>query len=161
MKRQALLTVVVLPAVLVLLHAQTHPALNGQEKAIADQMGLLRSLPDDQWTITVGKLARQVQLLRASPGKEILISQLGSLVTEGDAGHDTLQVVASTISDVLRTSRNASLYVTLAQLARYEHCEVSLNSPQYRAAMAKLEAGDAQRQSADFTLSDLTGTKWS
>jgi peroxiredoxin len=72
-----------------------------------------------------------------------------------------LQVVASTISDVLRTSRNASLYVTLAQLARYEHCEVSLDTPQYRAAMAKLEAGDEQLQNADFTLSDLTGTKWS
>jgi peroxiredoxin len=82
-------------------------------------------------------------------------------VTEGDAGHDTLQVVASTMSDVLRTSPSAPLYGTLAQLARYEHCEVSLDSPQYRTALAKLEADDERRQTAEFTLSDLSGTKWS
>jgi len=151
----------VLLAALVVLQAQTRPALNEQEKAISAQMGHLRSLPDDEWTKTVGNLARQIQKLRAGPGKAILISQLGNLVTEGDAGQDTLQVVASTMSDVLRASPEAGLYGTLAQLARYEHCEVSLDSPQYRAAMAKLVAADEQRQSADFTLSDLTGTKWS
>jgi peroxiredoxin len=156
-----LLTATVLLAGLAPLQAQTRPTLNDQEKAISDQMGHLRSLPDNQWTETVGQLATRIQELSASPGKVILISQLGNLVTEGDAGHDTLQVVASMMSDVLRTSPNASLYTTLAQLARYEHCEVSLDSPQYRAAVAKLEADDAQRQSADFTLSDLTGAKWS
>ncbi|PYT20481.1 MAG: hypothetical protein DMG58_33935 [Acidobacteria bacterium] len=162
MNSQYLLTATVLLAALVPLQAQTRPALNDQEKAISEQMGHLRSLPDNQWTKTVGKLARQIQQLPASRGKVILISQLGNLVTEGDAGHDTLQVVVSTMSDVLRASRaDASLYVTLAQLARYEHCEVSLDTPQYRAAMAKLEADDKQRQNVDFTLSDLTGTKWS
>lgn len=161
MNSQYLLTATVLLAALTPLQAQTGPALNDQEKAISDQMGHLRSLPDNQWTKTVGKLAKQIQQLPASPGKVILISQLGNLVTEGDAGHDTLQVVASAMSDVLRASPNASLYVTLAQLARYEHCEVSLDNPQYRAAMAKLEADDEQRQRADFTLSDLAGTKWS
>src|ERR1043166_9731830 len=57
------------------------------------------------------------------------------------------------------TSR--SRYLTLAQLARYEHCEVSLDVPPYRTAMAKLEADDVRRQHADFTLSDLAGAKWS
>ncbi len=163
MKSKCLLAATVFFTALGALQAQTRPlpALNDQEKAISDQMGRLRGLPDNQWTETVGKIARQIQQLSASPGKGILIDQLGNLVTEGDAGHDTLQLVASTMSDVLRTSPNASLYATLAQLARYEHCEVSLDSPQYRAAMAKLEADDEQRQHADFTLSDLTGAKWS
>jgi peroxiredoxin len=161
MNSQYLLTATVLLAALVPLQAQTSPALNDQEKAISDRMGHLRSLPDNQWTETVGKLARQIQQLPASPSKVMLIGQLGNLVTEGDAGHDTLQVVASTMSDVLRASTNASLSATLAQLARYEHCEVSLDSPQYRAAMAKLQADDRQRENADFTLSDLTGAKWS
>jgi hypothetical protein len=49
---------------------------------------------------------------------------LGNLVTEGDAGQDTLQVVASTVVDVVRASANPSLYDALARLARYEHCQV-------------------------------------
>jgi peroxiredoxin len=162
MNRQSLLTATVLLAALAPLQAQTRPTLSDREKSISDQMRNLRSLADDQWTKTVGTLARQIHQLPASPGKAMLISQLGNLVTEGDAGHDTLQVVASTMSDVLRASpADASLYVTLAQLARYEHCEVSLDVPPYRAAMAKLEADDERRQRADFTLSDLTGAKWS
>jgi len=161
MNSRYLLTATVLLTALGLLRAQTRPALNEEETAISDQMGHLRSLPDNEWKESVAKLARQIQQLSASPGRETLISRLGNLVTEGDAGHDTLQMVASTMSDVLRTSPNTSLCATLARLARYEHCEVSLDSPQYRAAMAKLEAEDEQRQSADFTLGDLTGAKWS
>jgi peroxiredoxin len=151
----------VLLAALVPLQAQTQPALNDQEKAISDKVAQLRSLPDEQWTKTVGTIAGQIRQLPASPGKVLLISRLGSLVTEGDAGHETLQVVAATMADVLQTSPDVPLYHMLARLARYEHCEVSMDSPQYRAAMAKLESDDQRRQSIDFTLSDLNGTKWS
>jgi peroxiredoxin len=63
--------------------------------------------------------------------------------------------------DVLKTSPNASLYDALARLARYEHCQVLLDNAEYRAALAKLEADDQKRQDADFTLSDLSGKKWS
>ena|ERR1051326_5619419 len=115
MNRQSLLTTAVLLAALVPLQAQNRPTLSDRERSISDQMGNLRSLADDQWTKMVGTLARQIQKLPASPAKVVLISQLGNLVTEGDAGHDTLQVVASTMSDVLRTSpADASLYLTLA-----------------------------------------------
>ncbi|MGA2592715.1 MAG: TlpA disulfide reductase family protein [Bryobacteraceae bacterium] len=51
-------------------------------------------------------------------------------------------------------------YLTLAQLVRYEHIQVSLDDPQFSAAMSKLEADDTQRQSADFTLTDLKGKNW-
>ena len=51
-------------------------------------------------------------------------------------------------------------YDELAQLVRYEHMQVSLDSPPYKAAMAKLEADDAMRQHIDFTLTDLQGKSW-
>ena len=51
----------------------------------------------------------------------------------------------------------ASHYATLAQLVRYENVHVSLKSPQFAAAMAKLEANDHRFQETDFTLTDLEG----
>jgi peroxiredoxin len=140
---------------------QTGPPLNDREKAIAGQMRLLRSLPDDQWTESVGTLARQIQQLPANPGKHALIGSLGNLVTEGDAGQETLQVVASTIVEVTRDAPDPQLYGTLASLVRYEHCKATLDDPRYREILAKLAAEDEQRQHADFTLADLHGTKWS
>jgi peroxiredoxin len=142
-------------------HGQTYPPLTTPEQAIADQLKHLRSLPDDQWTKSVAAIARQVHDLPASPGKVELVAHLGSLVTEGDAGHDTLQTVADTMAEVLRTYPLDPLYGVLAQLARYEHCEVSLDSPKYRAALAKLESADARRQDLNFTLQDLSGKPWS
>jgi peroxiredoxin len=53
-----------------------------------------------------------------------------------------------------------SAFVTLAQLVRYEHVQVSSDNPQFAAAMSKLEADDQARQSANFTLTDLTGKSW-
>ena len=50
--------------------------------------------------------------------------------------------------------------MTLAELVRYEHVTVSLNDPQFSAAMEKLEADDRSRQHADFTLTDLGGKQW-
>jgi len=144
-----------------LLQAQKGPTLSAEEKSISDQMGKLRSLPDDQWTTTVGKLAREIQQLPPTSGRFTLISMFGNLVTEGDAGKDTLQVVASTMVDVMRNSPSPSLCEALARLSRYEHCQVSLDSTDYRAALAKLEADDLRRQNAEFTLSDLNGKKWS
>jgi peroxiredoxin len=161
MNSRRLLTATILFAALVPLNAQTKPALSPQEKAISGEISGLRALPDAEWTKTAGKLARQIQQLPASQGKVGLISQLGNLVTEGDAGHETLQTVASTMVDVLRTSPNEGLVDTLAQLALYEHCEAPLDNPRYREAIAKLQAEDRKRQNADLTLKDLKGAEWS
>jgi peroxiredoxin len=141
-------------------YAQSRPALSDREKAISAQIGQLRALPDDVWRQTVGKLARQIQELPAGAGKEMLIGNLGNLVTEGDAGHDTLQVVASTMAQVLRDSPNSPVYSTLATLVRYEHLEVSSDNPHYVAAMAKLAEEDRRRQNPEFTLRDLKGVQW-
>jgi peroxiredoxin len=134
---------------------QNRPVLNEQEKAIEDEMRKLRSLPDDEWAKSVASLATRIHALPAGGGKQMLIGSLSHLVTEGDAGQDTLQMVASTLAET-RTEMD-----TLAQLIRYEHVKVSVDNPELRAAMAKLEAEDQRRQSASLTLSDLTGKSWS
>jgi peroxiredoxin len=141
-------------------YGQSQPALNASEKAISAQIGQLRELPDEVWKQTVGKVAREIQQLPAGAGKESLIEHLGNLVTEGDAGRDTLQVVASTMAQVLRDSPNSPIYSTLAQLVRYEHLEVSSDNPHYVAAMAKLVEEDLRRQNPEFTLHDLQGVEW-
>jgi peroxiredoxin len=96
-----------------------------------------------------------------------LAGALSDLSTEGDFGHDTLQEVATTLATAMREQPPAkekdepnSLYVELASLVRYEHVQATLDSPQFAEAMAKLEADDAKRQKADFTLTDLQGKSW-
>lgn len=144
-----------------LVYAQSRPTLTAEAKAIYDRLGQLRSLPDDEWVKSVGRLARQIQQLPAGQDRQVLVRSLGHLVTEGDAGQDTLQVVATTMADVLRDSPSAPVAETLARLVRYQHVRVSVDNPQYSAAMAKLEADDQHRQNIDFTLNDLSGAAWS
>jgi len=138
-----------------------------QEKPIVDQLRGLRSLPDDVRARTTKDLALQIRQLPVTPNKLRLAGALSNLSTEGDFGHDTLQEVANTLAAALREQPQPgkdgepdSLYVELASLLRYEHVQVFLDTPQFAAAMAKLEADDAKRQQADFTLSDLQGKTW-
>ena len=161
MNSRSLLVTIVSLAGVALLYAQTRPALSDQEKAISAQMGKLRSLPDAEWTTSVAQIARQIQELPPGPGKSVLIGGLSNLVTEGDAGRETLQIVASTMAALVRDAPNAQFEDTLARFARYEHVDVSLDTPGYRKAAAKLEADDRQREKADFTLNDLQGHPWS
>ena len=149
-------------AVLLPLAAQPQrPELTPPEKAISDQMRKLRSLPDDRWKQSVADIARQIQQLPPDPGRLALLGGLSNLCTEGDAGRDTLQLIASTMADALRAGPQSNMYDTLAQLARYEHLNVSLDVAPYRDAVARLEAEDRRRANADFTLADLSGKSWS
>ena len=149
--------------------AQQQPGYTGQEQPIAAQIKTLRRLPDDIRAQTTKELALQIRALPASsPNKLRLALGLASRATEGDFGHDTLQEVATTLADALQQapedSHSAELttaaYSELAQLVRYEHMQVSLDSPQFKAAMAKLEQDDERRQQANFTLTDLHGKTW-
>jgi peroxiredoxin len=140
---------------------------SAQEKPIADQIHTLRKLPDDVRAGTTRELALQIRQLPATPNKLRLAVGLASLSTEGDFGHDTLQEVATTLADTLRQQpvpdekgQPAAPYVELAELVRYEHVQTTLDAPQFKAAIAKLEADDKIRQEADFTLTDLQGKTW-
>ena len=93
-----------------------------------------------------------------------LANSLANLSTEGDYGHDTLQAVADTLASAIRENRgrpaSPSAIEELASLVRYEHVDGSLDAPEFRTAMSKLEAADRAREDANFTLQDLQGNSW-
>jgi peroxiredoxin len=134
--------------------------LLAQEPQIEVQLHQLRKLPDAERVKVTRQLALQIRRLPATAKQEPLAEDLANLVTEGDPGHDTLQEVATTLAEALRQQPAASGYSTLAQLVRYEHVQVSLDDPQFSAAMKKLETDDQSRQHAGFTLTDLSGKQW-
>ncbi len=132
------------------------------EPQIEARLHTLRQLSDVERVKATRELALEIRGLPATAKKkEALAEQLANLVTEGDPGQETLQEVATTLAQALREQPVASAYSTLAQLVRYEHVSVSLADPRFAAAMKNLEADDRSRQRADFTLTDLDGTKWS
>jgi peroxiredoxin len=142
-------------------------AWTDQEKSIAQQLRGLRALADDVRARTTKQLAIDIRKLPRIDNKPILASELANFATEGDFGQDTLQEVANTLAEALRAyplppneDGPAMPYVQLAQLIRYEHVRASLDSPQFAAAMSKLEADDQRREQADFTLADLDGKNW-
>jgi peroxiredoxin len=147
--------------------AQQKIVWSAQEQPIVDQLRGLRKLPDDVRVGATKKLALEIRELPAVPNKVVLALWLASLSTEGDFGHDTLQEVASTLADALRQQpqpeekgQPAESYMELASLVHYERVQASFDDPQFKAAIAKLEADDALRQKLNFTLTDLTGKTW-
>ncbi len=143
------------------------PVWSDAEKPLIEQLNGLRSLPDDVRATTTRRLALQIRVLPPGPNKLSLALDLANLSTEGDFGHDNLQEVATTLADALRESPpeqhggvGLGPYLELASLVRYEHVDAALDTPQFAAAMAKLEADDERRQHADFTLTDIEGKAW-
>ena len=147
--------------------AQDKIVFSDQEKPIVEQIRGLRKLDDATRAITTKELALQIRQLPVVPNKLRLAGALAGLATEGDFGRDTLQEVTTTLADALREQPPAGkpgepndLYTELASLVKYEHMKAESDNPQFAEAMAKLEAADAKRQKADFTLTDLQGKSW-
>jgi peroxiredoxin len=142
------------------------PSADEAAKAIAEQTKRLRSMPDDTRAQVTRELALQIRELPQPMQLDVTLP-LAYLSTEGDFGRDTLQEVTTTLERALRGSpvpekdgKPDAAYVELAELARYEHMQVTLDDPQYAAALKKLEADDQVRREADFTLTDLNGKAW-
>ncbi len=133
-----------------------------REKPIVEQLHNIRNLPDDVRARTTKDLAIQIRQLPSAPNKLRLAVGLAGRATEGDFGHDTLQEVATTLADAIKEQppKKQDAYLELASLVRYEHVNASLDSPEFAAAMAKLEADDQHRNEANFTLTDLRGKTW-
>ncbi|HYV24290.1 MAG TPA: TlpA disulfide reductase family protein [Pyrinomonadaceae bacterium] len=138
-----------------------------KEKAIAEQIGKLRSLPDDVRAKTTKQLALEIRELPSSMNKLNLASGLANFSTEGDFGRDTLQEVTTTLAGALREqpqrmsgANPAYPYVQLAMLVRYEKMSGASDDPQFAMAMKKLDENDAAIEHADFTLTDLEGKTW-
>jgi peroxiredoxin len=165
--RNAAAAALLLTGLLVVASPPNKIAWTDQEKSIAQQLRGLRALAHDVRVRTTKQLAIDIRKLPRIHNKPILASELANFATEGDFGHDTLQEVANTLAEALRAyplpeneGRPSMPYIQLAQLIRYEHVRASLDSPQFAAAMSKLEADDQRRQQADFTLADLDGRSW-
>ena len=138
-----------------------------QEKPIVQQLDGLRQVPDEKRAQATKDLALAIRKLPASANKLLLAKELANLSTEGDFGHDTLQEVATTLATALgeqpppaNGNEPADPYIELATLVRYEHVHASSDSPQFAAAMSKLEDDDHSREHADFRLNDLEGKPW-
>jgi len=133
-----------------------------REEPIVEQLHNIRNLPDDVRARTTKDLAIQIRQLPSAPNKLRLAVGLAGRATEGDFGHDTLQEVATTLADAIKEQppKKQDAYLELASLVRYEHVNASLDSPEFAAAMAKLEADDQHRNEANFTLTDLRGKTW-
>jgi peroxiredoxin len=147
--------------------AQQKTVWSEQEKPIVEQIKGLRKLDDTVRARTTKELALNIRQLPAVPNKLQLAGALANLSTEGDFGRDTLQEVTTTLASALREQpptgkpgQPDDLYMSLASLVRYEHMHAESDNPQFADALSKLEAADAMRQKADFTLTDLHGNPW-
>lgn len=167
-RRVVVFTSAIILIFLASLTAQQKIVWSDQEKPILDQIKSLRSLDDAVRARTTKDLALQIRALPAVPNKITLAVALANLSTEGDFGHDTLQEVTTTLATAVRELKPGrekngepnDAYVELTSLVRYEHMQANSDDPQFAEAMAKLEADDGRRQTADFTLSDLRGISW-
>jgi thiol-disulfide isomerase/thioredoxin len=141
---------------------QTKIVWSDREAPIYAKIRTLRDLPDKTRAAATKELALEIRALPVVPNKLRLAVDLTNLSTEGDFGRDTLQEVTATLAQCLREQPQqlAAPYTSLAQLVKYEHMQASLDDPQFDFAMAKLAADDAERDDADFTLTDLDGHKW-
>ncbi len=148
-------------------YAQEKVTWSAQEQPIADQIKTLRKLDDTVRAQTTKDLALRIRQLPVVPNKLKLAGALANLSTEGDFGRETLQEVTTTLATALREQppsakdgRPDDLYIELASLVRYEHMQAESDNPQFAQALTRLEADDAKRQNADFTLTDLSGKPW-
>jgi len=137
------------------------------ESAISSGLKGLRGLSVDARPAATLKLAQQIATLPAGMDKVKFAYGLAGLSTEGDAGHDTLQAVADTLSKALsetpipaKGNQPPGPYMELANLVRYENLTTTLNDPLYTQAAQMLADQDADVQKADFTLKDLHGKKF-
>ena len=159
-----LIVAVILPFAL----AQEKVVWSDQERPIVEKIHTLRQLDDTVRARTTRDLALQIRQLPVVPNKLRLAVGLSSLATEGDFGRDTLQEVTTTLATALREQPPAAgkdaepnhAFIELASLVRYEHMQATSDNPQFAQAMSRLEADDAKRQQADFTLTDLHGQAW-
>jgi peroxiredoxin len=161
--KRILLLLFLLPLLTLTTFAQKQEiSWSDQEKPIAEQIGKLRSLPDDVRGDVQRRLALQIRDLPAVPNKLRPAMGLSGRATEGDYGRDALQQVTTTLEDAIAQLKPSAAdpYLELASLARYEHMKVTLNSEQYVSAMNRLDDEDRQRNTVNFTLTDLNGKSW-
>lgn len=131
-------------------------------KALDQEISGLKKLSDEERASAIKKLASRI---RQQPG-EFAVALAANLAVDGvdGSGDDTLLDIANTLAESLRMSprkSDDSAYLTLAELVRYNNLPLSLDDPNYTAAIEKLAADEKHRADLEFELSDLQGKRWS
>ena len=136
------------------------------EGSITNQLKGLRAVPTDQRPAATLKIALDIRTLPAGMPKLKLADALCHLSTEGDAGAETLQAVADTLSKSLaetpvpaKGDQVPMPYSDLAKLVRYEGVKATLDDPLFAKANQTLAADEAEIAKADFTLKDMHNKK--
>jgi len=141
--------------------------LSPAAQKIEDVLMHMRGMADSDRAVATKTAALDIRALPAGKEKVLLANGLANLATEGDFGKGTLQEVATTLAKAVAETPQPRFrgepdfsYTTLAALARYEHMSVTLDSTDYKEALAKFAAVDKVRATADFTLKDIQGKTW-
>lgn len=148
-----------------LLLASLATAQTSQPELIRERMAALRLLPAPERGAAIMDLALGIRDVPSIEEKLALATDLVGFATEGDNGSDTLQALTETLIQAIgqaptRAGLTAPAYLALATLARYEGVPVTIDDRQYRSAMRQLESEDRLRESASFSLKDMSGKKW-
>ena len=132
------------------------------EGSINNALQNLRSVATDKRPAATRKIAEDIRGLPAGMPKLKLADALVHLSTEGDAGAETMQAVADTLTGALtetpvpaKGDKPPMPYMDLAKLVRYENVKTTLDDPLYAKAIQVLVANDEEIGKVDFTLKDL------
>ncbi|SPE42411.1 Redoxin domain protein [Candidatus Sulfopaludibacter sp. SbA3] len=107
-------------------------------------------------------LASEIRALPAGPVKFSLAWELHGAATEGDLGQPALTAVVDTFADAIPGAPpDASNYLELAGLIRYEHVRAPKMDSALDAALALLELRERLHQEAGFSLAALDGQQYS
>lgn len=142
---------------------KNQPSWTPEEQRIMERLHL-RPLPDDKRAVVTRELALEIRRLPDGGRKLQFASSLANLATEGNWGRDTLQEVTTTLETALRgqpSGEPSMPHLQLVQLVRYEGMRANIEGPVFASVLKRLEANDAARQGAGFSLTDLAGKQWS
>ena len=141
--------------------AQDDAALTAA-KALDQEILKLNTLPHEARPRAIHDLAVRV---RQQPASDIAALAFNLLAGCGESdGREVLQDIANTMVEAIHRSPAeyiaGNMYTALAELARYGHAEVSLDNPEYAAAVSQLDDNDRRRAGAAFTLQDIRRQTW-
>jgi peroxiredoxin len=145
------------------MQSQVRVAPSPAAAAITAKLRTIRGLPTDaDRGRVVEEIASQIDKLPAGRERLVLARGLCGLVTEGDLGKAALTAAARALAEAMEGAPvDASVYLELATLVRYEHVKPPVQDPALNAAVDLLALREALHQEAGFSLTGLDGKTYS
>jgi peroxiredoxin len=122
--------------------------------------------PESERPNKIIAIAQLLRKQRPSPEKVRLATRLAWPARDESWSGEALQEVVDTLAQSLveeppsDSKSQAPSNELLADLGRYFDAKVTLDTPGYRGALAKVEARSKLRRESDFTLQDIEGASW-